>query len=420
MIQLILFIIILLAIAGGVLYYINYRSHILEEEKFKDIKDRDNFRKNSFQHISNTLKEIDHLNTTYNTLGSNTKSLCYDKNKKIIKDCKCHPSCKTCGYSDKPIGMNQCLKCKNNTSVNQLYSNGAGWCGSFGPGGEPVSKNRTRSSGFAFKNNEASVTQSDRDTISYSNNRANTDTEEISCEERARRMCPMASTKKDWEECLALNKQSLILAGCNMQLEGDEDSSATASAASAASAASSNAASSNAASSTAASSTAASSTAAASSSSSSPSSPAPPPPPPTPWRHNIPIYGKHRLKCPVEYPYPMVKGQTGSGKHVACSKKDFSDASRDNFDNSCAMKGFISDRGSTKIKKRCYPDDQTIIINGKTMKCPDSTAKSVYNVGNGYNINKHVFNIRGAKKCYTFNTSTQKYGPPLEDLIEDS
>ena len=134
----------------------------------------------------------------------------------------------------------------------------------------------------------------------------------------------------------------------------------------------------------------------------------------------MPIYGKNSVKCPVEYPYPMVKGQTGSSNHLACSKKDFSDATRDNFDNSCAMKGFISDRGSTKIKKRCYPNDQTIIINGKTMKCPDSTVKSVYNVGNNYNINKHVFNIRGAKKCYTFNTSTQKYGPPLEDLIEDS
>ena len=135
MIETLIFIFIFVAIIGGAIYYIYTREKLISSRRKKQQKEHSLFKKNIFHHLENTLKEIDYLNMKHKHLGDKNDSKCYDKNKKLIKDCKCHPSCKTCGYSDNPVGMNQCIKCNNNTSVNELYSNGTGWCGSFGPSG---------------------------------------------------------------------------------------------------------------------------------------------------------------------------------------------------------------------------------------------------------------------------------------------
>ena len=136
MFQLLFFILLLVLIIGGIMYYLNYRNNLAKTTDYKNKRTGEIFEERSQNHITNALKEIDFLSKKYSYyLGDNSSSICYDQNKNPIEGCVCHPSCSTCGYSKNPVGMNQCLTCRNNTPNNKLYSNGAGWCGSFGPNG---------------------------------------------------------------------------------------------------------------------------------------------------------------------------------------------------------------------------------------------------------------------------------------------
>uniref|UniRef100_A0A6C0M0I3 Uncharacterized protein n=1 Tax=viral metagenome TaxID=1070528 RepID=A0A6C0M0I3_9ZZZZ len=67
------------------------------------------------------------LNTNGSFRGAND-SICYNANKTKIDGCECHGSCKTCGYDGNPVGFDKCLTCANNSEVNKLYTNNAGWC----------------------------------------------------------------------------------------------------------------------------------------------------------------------------------------------------------------------------------------------------------------------------------------------------
>ena len=79
-------------------------------------------------HLALALLERDKILNTNGSLPGSNNSICYGLDGKKIKGCKCHPTCKTCGYGKDPKGMNQCLTCINGSDVNSLYRNGAGWC----------------------------------------------------------------------------------------------------------------------------------------------------------------------------------------------------------------------------------------------------------------------------------------------------
>jgi len=79
-------------------------------------------------HLTLALLEREKILNTNGLLPGSNNSICYGLDGKKIKGCKCHPTCKTCGYGKDPKGMNQCLTCINGSDVNSLYNNGAGWC----------------------------------------------------------------------------------------------------------------------------------------------------------------------------------------------------------------------------------------------------------------------------------------------------
>ena len=207
------FIILTLIILVGVVYYINDKNIKNDNFLLRQIDNLKNVKQNLVKHLNNSLLEVDHLSTKYKYLGtSNSNSVCYKDKNTTIDNCECHPSCKTCGYSSKPDGVNQCLTCTNGTSVNQLYDNGAGWCSSF-----QVEESKT-----STDSSSASSSASSAENESTEENDQENKVEE--CLNKFRIMCP---TSSDWKECLLQNKQSLLLSGCQIQLT--EDGTATAS-----------------------------------------------------------------------------------------------------------------------------------------------------------------------------------------------
>jgi len=218
MIGLILTILVIIIILISVIYYISKRNSKINDEQVNSLTKYNDLKKNTFGHITNSLKEIDYLSGPSKSVGG----VCYKSKNTTQADCKCHDSCSSCGYSNKPIGINQCLTCKNGTKVNSLYDNGAGWCGSFNEKGEIIS---SQSIDSTFSNNAAASVAS---TTTATATTATTATAEMTCNERFARLC---SSSSNWVECLEKNKQSLVLAGCNITLE-DNDSSASGSSAS--------------------------------------------------------------------------------------------------------------------------------------------------------------------------------------------
>ena len=220
MLGLILTILVIIILLAGVIYYVSVRNNEMNDKYVNSLTKYNNFKKNAFGHITNSLKEIDYLNRKTGSLGSNKDSTCYRSEGNIVKGCECHDSCSTCGYSNNPNGINQCLKCKNGNEVNSLYNNGAGWCGSFNEKGEVITS--TPSIDATFSNNEASANA----TTATATSATATSAREMTCNERFARMCASSS---DWVECLEKNKQSLVLAGCNITLESDGSSSGSSS-----------------------------------------------------------------------------------------------------------------------------------------------------------------------------------------------
>ena len=206
MLGLIITIIIVIIMLVGVIYYFTLKNNGVHDKYVNEMMNHNNFKKNALNHITNSLLEIDYLNSNNGNLGSNENSTCYKKNGSIIKNCKCHGSCETCGYGDTPNGINQCLKCKNGSKVNKLYNNGAGWCS--------MITNDEVSGDYSFSKNEATANEATANEATSVP--AAKDKIEMTCNQRFMNMCGASS---NWGECLEKNKKSLLLSGCNIELD---------------------------------------------------------------------------------------------------------------------------------------------------------------------------------------------------------
>lgn len=209
-----LFIALSLIILAGFIFYINKRNNETDNFLISELKHLREIKNKVVNHLTNSLTEVDYLNMKYKYLGtSNSDSVCYKNKDTKIDNCECHPSCKTCGYSDNPIGMNQCLVCKNGTEVNKLYENGAGWCSSY----------QLDSGNYEHEEKDENETEDDSDDTDDTSNTDDTSELEEKTKECINKFKTICPTSSDWKDCLELNKQSLILSGCQIQL-GDDGS----------------------------------------------------------------------------------------------------------------------------------------------------------------------------------------------------
>ena len=223
MLGLLFTIIIIVLILSGVIFYVNKKNTESDNYLIKQLNSASNFRSNALNHITNALKEIDVMGKKYKYLGSNNNSICYRKKGEIIDGCECHPSCKTCGYSDNPVGINQCLKCNNGTEVNRLYQNGAGWCGSFNEDGNTGELRLNEDSGeFVTPDIETTITDISQNvnTLINNSNENSMATTNQECSTRFNTMCPSSSS---WKECLERNNTSLLLSGCKITIDDDNN-----------------------------------------------------------------------------------------------------------------------------------------------------------------------------------------------------
>ena len=223
MLGILFFIALSVIILAGIIFYINKRNNENDNFLISELKNLREVKNKVVNHLTNSLTEVDYLNMKYKYLGtSNSDSVCYKNKDSKVDNCECHPSCETCGYSDNPIGMNQCLKCKNGTEVNKLYSNGAGWCSSYQLDQNTEQKEQNTEQKEQNSNEESSTsssTQNQEDTSRESEAK-----EKITqCLNKFKIMCPSSST---WKECLETNKESLVLSGCQISLQEDGSVSA--------------------------------------------------------------------------------------------------------------------------------------------------------------------------------------------------
>lgn len=214
MFGLFLFIIFVIIVIVGFTYLINKKNNDTDNFLINELNSLKKFKKKALTHLNNSFLEIDFLNNKYKYLGSeSSNSVCYKDKDTVAKNCQCHPSCKTCGYSDNPIGMNQCLSCKNGTDVNQLYENGAGWCSSYQLGDE--NDINTNEEGKQEETKQEETQQEEKKTEG--------DDKIMMCLNKFQKMCP---TSSEWKECLERNRQSLVLSGCQMRIKDDGSVSA--------------------------------------------------------------------------------------------------------------------------------------------------------------------------------------------------
>ena len=247
MFEILVFIALALIILAGMIYYINKRNVDNDNFLINEINHLKKIKSKTLRHLHNSLKEVDYLNMTYKYLGtSNSDSVCYKDKNSPLENCECHPSCKTCGYSKNPIGMNQCLVCKNGTKVNKLYNNGAGWCSSYQEKKTSDDDVNTTNSADDINagayNSDTTISSTERlnditnrlrniqertanreRTTTQNNTNTETKSGVETCLDKFHEMCP---TSSNWQECLNMNRQSLILSGCQLQL--NEDGTATA------------------------------------------------------------------------------------------------------------------------------------------------------------------------------------------------
>lgn len=210
MFGLFLFIIFLIIVIVGFTYLVNKKNNDTDNFLINELNSLKKFKTKALTHLNNSFLEIDFLNNKY--LGSEGgNSVCYKDKDKIADNCECHPSCKTCGYSDNPIGMNQCLTCKNGTDVNKLYENGAGWCSSYQLG--------DKNDDFNTETKEKEEKKEEK----KAEEKSEGDDKITMCLNKFQEICP---TSSEWKECLERNNQSLVLSGCQMQLKDDGSISA--------------------------------------------------------------------------------------------------------------------------------------------------------------------------------------------------
>mgnify|MGYP000858244244 FL=1 len=451
MFQLLFFILLLVLIIGGIMYYLNYRNNLAKTTDYKNKRTGEIFEERSQNHITNALKEIDFLSKKYSYyLGDNSSSICYDQNKNPIEGCVCHPSCSTCGYSKNPVGMNQCLTCRNNTPNNKLYSNGAGWCGSFGPNGHKYTadsdKDKSSTNDSIFSSSVPSIENA------YAQTQVDTN-KPMTCLERVERMCSQNQYEDSasWKECLKKNKTSLLLAGCNIpgitDLVEVRRETASASQSSSSAAGDSNAASAAAAAKDDTSCAALSSdkpkwstvtnncvaaakddaTCAAISETKSKWSATeskciekPGWGPNNPYVHTSKkIMGKIGVKCTTDFPYPILPTQDGSEQNVSCSKFPVGSKAQDpktrklvdrtSIMNACALKGHrYADKSLGGILARCYPNEEAHLDNGQKRKCKDNEQIHYQNNSDYPKINSHILSASG-KRCFSINQPKTAY-----------
>ena len=222
-------IILLIAVMAFAINYMNTKNNNSTNILIDQLESSRHFKKNAINHITNTLKELDYLGKTYKYTDTKNNSICYRSKGEIIDGCACHPSCKSCGYSDNPIGINQCLKCNNGTDVNVLYDNGAGWCGSFNESGNIEDDNAfitNNASGYVDLEGVETSSRTDISTnnvessnISESSEISNRGYEGESCNTVFRRVC---GNSADWQECLERNRTFLLTKGCSVDLDASK------------------------------------------------------------------------------------------------------------------------------------------------------------------------------------------------------
>jgi hypothetical protein len=139
-------------------------------------------------HLALALLERDKILNTNGLLPGSNNSICYGLDGKKIKGCKCHPTCKTCGYGKDPKGMNQCLTCINGSDVNSLYNNGAGWC---------------------------SIENSKKPSMIKTKTGQN-----VECNDKILELCGLKNKYdnngdySEWDKCLKDNEKKLLVYGC--------------------------------------------------------------------------------------------------------------------------------------------------------------------------------------------------------------
>lgn len=223
MLGILFFIALSVIILAGIIFYINKRNNENDNFLISELKNLREVKNKVVNHLTNSLTEVDYLNMKYKYLGtSNSDSVCYKNKDSKVDNCECHPSCETCGYSDNPIGMNQCLKCKNGTEVNKLYSNGAGWCSSYQLD-QNTEQKQENTEQKQQNSNEESKTSSSAQNQEDTSRESEAKEKITQCLNKFKIMCPSSST---WKECLETNKESLVLSGCQISLQEDGSVSA--------------------------------------------------------------------------------------------------------------------------------------------------------------------------------------------------
>lgn len=54
--------------------------------------------------------------------------MCYDGDKTVIADCKCHETCGDCGLWSNPVYEDDCITCQDGYTLTPVYSDGTGMC----------------------------------------------------------------------------------------------------------------------------------------------------------------------------------------------------------------------------------------------------------------------------------------------------
>ena len=164
---------------------------IHKENKKKNYEGRTNEMKD---HLALALLERERLLNTNGKLPGANDSICYGLDGKKIKGCKCHPTCKTCGYGKNPVGMNQCLTCINGSDVNSLYTNGAGWC-SIDNSLPYMIRNKTK--------------------------------QNAECNDKVIELCGLKNKYEgrmnEWSNCLKANQKELMIHGCKFDKNNNVD-----------------------------------------------------------------------------------------------------------------------------------------------------------------------------------------------------
>jgi len=194
MFEIFLIIIILLFLASLFLYirmrknYDNTEKDLKKKQRKKEGRLDDGGTYKMKDHLALALLEREKILNTNGLLPGANSSMCYGIDGKNIKGCKCHPTCKTCGYGKDPKGMNQCLTCINGSDVNSLYTNGAGWC---------------------------SIERSKEPSMIKENTGQN-----LECNQKILQLCGLKNKYDNngdfsgWDECLENNEMELLIHGC--------------------------------------------------------------------------------------------------------------------------------------------------------------------------------------------------------------